>query len=54
MVESNHTEERLARIEHMVETIQREQKTATAITVKLALDGPALTPDGHTSRRRNP
>jgi hypothetical protein len=35
MVESNHDEERLARIEQMIEALQREQVTIRAATTKL-------------------
>jgi hypothetical protein len=35
MVEHNHDEERLARIEHMVERLQREQTALTILTAKL-------------------
>ena len=35
MVESNHDEERLARIEHMVEGLQREQVANKIITTRL-------------------
>src|SRR6476661_6594586 len=38
MVESNNIEERLARIEHMVEVLQRERAAAKVITAKLLLD----------------
>ena len=37
MVESNHTEERLARIEQMLEVLQRESAAAKAITAKLVI-----------------
>ena len=36
MVEHNHDEERLARIEHMVERLQREQTALTILTAKLS------------------
>jgi len=35
MVESNHEEERLARIEQMVERLQRDQAALTILTRKL-------------------
>lgn len=35
MVESNHDEERLARIEHMVEHLQREHAVNRIVTAKL-------------------
>ena len=35
MVESNHDEERLARIEHLVEELQRESAAQKIITTKL-------------------
>jgi hypothetical protein len=35
MVESNHDEERLARIEHMVERLPREQAATGILTAKL-------------------
>ena len=37
MVESNRTEERLARIEQMLEVLQREQATARVLTAKLVV-----------------
>ena len=37
MVESNRTEERLARIEQMIEVLQREQATARVLTAKLVV-----------------
>ena len=36
MVESNHDEERLARIEHMVERLQREHAASRIVTARLA------------------
>jgi len=38
MVESNNLEERLSRIEHIVEVLQRESAAAKVITAKLLLD----------------
>jgi len=34
MVESNHEEERLVRIEHLVERLQREQAALTLLTAR--------------------
>lgn len=53
MVESNNTEERLARIEQMVETLQRDQKASRVITMKLALDVAALAADTKPPTRRS-
>lgn len=44
MVESNHDEERLARIEHMVEGLQRESVALQLVTAKIARAVAALTP----------
>jgi len=44
MVESNNLEERLARIEHMVEVLQRESAAAKVITAKLLLDVVVVAP----------
>jgi hypothetical protein len=44
MVEQNHDEERLARIERMLESVQREQATAKVITAKLVLAVAVLAP----------
>lgn len=52
MVESNHTEERLARIEHMLETLQRESAATKMITAKLVLAVAVLGPKIDTVRRK--
>ena len=37
MVESNHDEERFARVEHMIEALQRESAALKVLTAKLVL-----------------
>ena len=58
MVESNHDEERLARIEHMVERLQREQAALTILTGKLAaavaVAKPSVLITYDRQRRQNP
>jgi hypothetical protein len=44
MVESNHDEERLARIEHMVEDLQRESDALKVVTAKLLVAVTLRTP----------
>jgi hypothetical protein len=44
MVESNHAEERIARVEHMVERLQRESAALKGITAKLVVAVAVLTP----------
>lgn len=51
MVESNCDEERLARIEQMLEAVQREQAAAKVITAKLVLAVAVLAPKVPPLRR---
>jgi hypothetical protein len=52
MFESNNDEERLARIEHMVERLQRDAAVNKAITAKLILAVAVLTPKSAHVRRK--
>ena len=58
MVEYNHDEERLARIEHMVERLQREQASLRLLTGKLiaavAVAKPSVVIAYDRRRRQNP
>jgi hypothetical protein len=49
MVESNHDEERMARVEHMIENLQRQTAALKVVTSKLVVAVAVLTP---SSRRR--
>ena len=51
MVESNHAEERLARVEQMLERLQRETATLQVLNKKLTVSVEALTfPDRPTRK----
>jgi hypothetical protein len=52
MVESNNDEERLARMEHILDRLHREAAVNKAITAKLVLAVAALTPKVAPVRRR--
>ncbi len=52
MVESNHEEERLARIEQMIEQLQRETALNKVLTGKLAIAVAVLTPKAAPTRRK--
>jgi hypothetical protein len=43
MVETNNDEERLARVEHMIEKLQRQSVTLNAVTAKLVVAVAVLT-----------
>jgi hypothetical protein len=44
MVESNHNEERLARVERMIEALQRQSAVLKVVTAKLVVAVAVLTP----------
>jgi hypothetical protein len=44
MVESNHDEERMARIEHMIEGLQRKSAALEVLSAKLVVAVAKLTP----------
>jgi hypothetical protein len=48
MVESNHDEERLVRVEHMIEALQRESAAFKVLTAKLVVAVAVLTPAAAT------
>jgi hypothetical protein len=52
MVESNNDEERLARVEHMIEKLQRQSATLKAVTEKLVIAVGVLTKTSGKPRRK--
>jgi hypothetical protein len=51
MVECNHSEERLARVEQMIEALQREAAATKRVTAKLVVSVAALTPQPPVNRK---
>ena len=52
MVESNNDEERLARVEQMIENLQRQSTTLKSVTAKLVIAVGVLTKTSGKPRRR--
>jgi len=52
MVESNHDEERLARVEQMIEALQRDSAALKVVTGKLVVAVAAVTPATVPPRRK--
>ena len=52
MVESNHDEERLARVEQMIEALQRESAALKVVTAELVIAVAVLTPGPPVTPRR--